>query len=444
MTDRRLSRRALFAYAAFALPLAMAALPVYVHVPKFYADILGMPLATIGGILLACRLLDALTDPLFGYLSDRASGRPLGRGLLILFALPLLVAGFVALFRPPQSGGAELSLWLIGSLIVVYLGFSMASISYYALGAELSGDYHERTRITATRGALAVVGVLIAAALPEIMSARMGPAAGLALFSLIFIPVLLIGAGATIRAVPRARSRASVPTPGGIYRALLLPFASRSYRWLMGVSVLSGIAAAIPGTLILFYVQDVLQRPDLSGLFLALYFLFGAAGMPLWIAAAQRLGKKLAWLVGMVLSVVAFVWAFLLGPGQVNAFIAVCVLSGLAYGAELAIPPSMLADIVDGDARAAEGRRPDGAYFGLWQMLDKLNLALAAGIALPLLGWLGYQPGTAQPAFATLSVIYALVPCAIKLGAAGCLWLAPLDARMPALPRLDQAGETAR
>ncbi len=433
----------------------MAALPVYVHVPKFYADALGMPLATVGAILLACRLLDALQDPLLGYLSDRAQAWPLGRRLLILLSVPLLAAGLAALFHPPQAGDAAQGLWLAAALVVVYLGFSMGSISYYALGAELSKEYHERTRITATRGALAVAGVLVAAAVPELLSARMGAQAGLALFSVAFIPIVLLGAGATVRYSPRpapVRRRADAP---GLYSALAVPLASPAYRWLVLVCVLSGIAAAIPATLILFYVQDVLQRPALSGLFLALYFLFGAAGMPLWIAAARGLGKKRAWLLGMVFSVIAFVWALLLGAGDVGAFAAVCALSGLAYGAELAIPPSILADIVDdadieddrgvvGDkGRAASSSRPAGAYFGLWQMVDKLNLALAAGIALPLLAWLGYQPGVLQAEYSTLSLMYALVPCGLKLAAAACLWVAPFETNTEEASALTLPGEIA-
>jgi GPH family glycoside/pentoside/hexuronide:cation symporter len=438
----RLDRRGLFAYAAFALPLAMAALPVYVHVPKFYGDTLGMPLAMVGAILLACRLLDAFQDPLLGYLSDRAQTHPLGRRLLILLSVPLLVTGLIALFHPPDAGTGWLAAWLALALVVVYLGFSMGSISYYALGAELSRDYHERTRITATRGALAVAGVLVAAAVPELLSARMGTQAGLALFSLAFIPVVLAGAVATVGFSPR-------PAPGrrsahaySLYSTLAGPFANPAYRWLILVSVLSGIAAAIPATLILFYVQDVLQRPALSGLFLALYFVFGAAGMPLWIAAARRFGKKRAWLLGMAFSVIAFVWAFLLSAGDSGEFAVVCMLSGLAYGAELAIAPSILADIVDQDQRVADGSRPDGAYFGLWQMVDKLNLALAAGIALPLLGWLGYQPGALQAPQTTLSFMYALVPCGIKLVAVACLWAAPVEARVGPPSALSLHGET--
>lgn len=424
MKTDTLTRRQLAAYAAFSLPLAMAALPIYVHVPKLYGGTLGMPLALVGVILLAARLFDAFQDPVFGYLSDRATQSRHGRRLLVMLGLPLLAVGFVAMFHPPGPEHPGLAVWLILSLLIVYAGFSMASISYFAIGAELSTDYHERTRVTATRGAFGVLGVLIAAAVPEALSGG-DEAQGLALFSLLFLPVLFVGGFLTLRYSPRPVAAAAAK-PRSAWAAMYAPFRNTRFRWLMAIFVLSGIAAAIPGTLILFYVQDVLQRADLSGVFLALYFLFGALGMPAWIAASRRLGKKNAWLLGMFFAVAAFVWAYSLGAGDLWAFAVVCVLSGIAYGAELAMPASMLADVVDVEEEST-GQRPDGAYFGLWQMIEKLNLAVAAGIALPLLGYLGYQPGTAQDAFAALPAVYALLPCAIKLAAAALLWFAPID-----------------
>ena len=424
MTTQVLSRRQLLAYALLAAPLAMAALPVYVHVPKFYGDTLGMPLALVGAILLAVRLFDAVQDPLIGYLSDRGAGRRFGRWLLVVAGLPLLAAGFVALFHPPGIDGPGLAIWLAAALVVVYLGFSMVSISYFAIGAELSVDYHERTRVTATRGALGVLGVLVAAAAPGLLGSG-SEAAGLALFSVLFLPVLLGCAFVTLRHAPRPPAAEPAFSRPAI-AAMFAPFGNPRFRWLMAVFVVSGIASAIPGTLILFFVQDVLQRPALSGLFLGLYFLFGALGMPAWIAASRRMGKKNAWLLGMLLAVAAFVWAYTMGSGDAAAFAVVCALSGIAYGAELAIPPSMLADAVDADA-PRQGSRPDGAYFGLWQMIEKLNLAVAAGIALPLVALMGYQPGTEQQSFAPLSFTYALLPCAIKIAAALLLWLAPID-----------------
>jgi glycoside/pentoside/hexuronide:cation symporter, GPH family len=434
----RLARGPLVAYSLLAFPLAMAALPVYVHVPKFYAETLGVPLAWVGFILLAARILDAVQDPFLGYLSDRAAQGSLGRRALIVIGMPLLAAGFVALFHPPAGDPLNTALWLAGSLLVVYLGFSAVSVSYLAIGAELSLDYHERTRVTATRGAFGVLGVLVAAALPEMLANRLGAEAGLARFSELFLPLLLVCTVFTLARSPRSPVR-HLRTAGN-WRSMFAPMANRDFRWLMAVFVASGVAGAIPGTLILFFVADVLQRPSFAGLFLGLYFLAGALGMPAWIAAARQFGKKLAWLAAMLMAIVAFVWAFSLGEGDVIAFAVVCVLSGIAYGAELALPPSMLADVVDRDA-GNTGNRPDGAYFGLWQMVEKLNLALAAGVALPMLALLGYQPGIAQQSHAALSAMYALLPCVIKLGAAALLWLAPIDGASARRPTLAQRGE---
>ncbi len=418
-----LSRGALFGYSMFALPLAMAALPIYVHVPKYYATTLGAPLAWIGLILFAARLLDAIQDPLLGYLSDRAAGRRFGRFSLVLLGVPLLAVGFVALFQPPVAGAAALAWWLAGSLVVVYVGFSAASISYFAIGAELSSDYHERTRITAARAGLGILGVMLAATLPEFLSQRSGEAAGVEQFSLMFVPVLLVCTALTWRLTPRVLSTAQ---PRRTWVAMFAPLRNREFRWLLAVIIPSGVAGAIPATLILFFVEDVLQTPRLSGLFLVAYFVAGAFSMPAWVAVSRRTGKKNAWLLGMVMAVVAFIWAFALGAGDVVAFTIVCVMSGVAYGAELALPPSILADLVD---RGGTEHKANGAYFGLWQMIEKLNLAAAAGIALPLLALLGYAPGEGASNVLALSATYALLPCAIKLLGAAMLWLAPIDPR---------------
>ncbi len=423
MNPAALPRAGLWAYAALALPLAMAALPVYVHVPKLYADDLGLSLGLVGAILLAARLLDAIQDPLLGWWSDRAAGGG-GRGRFVVAALPLLALGVIGLFNPPSLSPGALAAWLGACLVVVYLGFSMASISYYAIGAELSSDYHERTRVTAARGVLGVTGVLLAAALPALLAGGGPESAGLRSFSLLFVPVLLAGAGLMLFLTPAPRV---APGPRTRFlKSLAGPAGNPSFRWLVAVFVVSGVASAVPATLILFYVQDVLGRSDLNGVFLGIYFLFGAAGMPLWVEASRRVGKKNAWLLGMVMSIAAFASAFALGPGDAVAFGLVCALSGIAYGAELALPPSILADVVDRDAAAATAR-PDGAYFGLWQFTEKLNLALAAGLALPVLGALGYQPGSAQAPMGTLSLMYAAFPCLLKLAAVALLWAAPIE-----------------
>jgi Na+/melibiose symporter-like transporter len=130
---------------------------------------------------------------------------------------------------------------------------------------------------------------------------------------------------------------------------------------------------------------------------------------------SARIGKGRAWCVGMVVSIVAFVWTFTLGSGDTTAFMIICILSGFGLGADLALPPSILADVIDDDDKRGLGRN-EGAYFGLWNLVTKMNLALAAGIALPSLALLGYKPGAVQAADALLYLagVYALLPCILK------------------------------
>lgn len=417
-----LSKGSLAAYAAVALPLAAAALPVHVHVPKYYSE-LGLDLALVGLLLLALRLLDAVSDPLLGAIADRIPSHRGGRKAMIGIAVLPLAAGFWLLFNPPAAGGS-LAIWLAASLMLTYLGLSAASIGHFALGSALSRDYAERTRITAARGIAALSGVLFAAAVPEMMVRAQGASAGLALFAAAYLPLLFAAAAVTLFAGPGA---ATVAARAVTLRALLQPLRNPRFRRLALVFLVNGVAAAVPATLILFFVADILQRADLTQLFLVLYFVAGAAGMPLWVRLAARIGKARAWLLAMAVAVAAFVWAYLLGPGDAAAFAAVCILSGLAFGADLALPASLLADVIDDD----EGRdgRPDGAYFGLWHLLEKLALALAAGIALPLLQWLEYTPGMAAAPGSALAWVYALLPCAVKLAAALMLWFSELEPR---------------
>jgi glycoside/pentoside/hexuronide:cation symporter, GPH family len=406
-----MSTARLAAYGVLGMPLAMAALPIYVHVPKFYAETVGLSLASIGGLLLAARLADALQDPLLGWWSDRRSHRAGGRWSFVAAGAVLLALAMYALFHPPAAHPAA---WFVASLVLVYTAYSLVTVSYQAYGAEIATDPDGRTRVTAWREGFGLAGVMLAAALPMVL--------GYGLFAAVFAVLILAGAAVTIRGSPRvpARERSTPLT----LAALALPLANARFRWLLAAFVVSGIAAAIPATLVLFYVDDVLRRPDLAPAFLVVYFAAGALGMPVWVLVAGHFGKGPAWIGSMALAIAGFIGASQLGAGDHLAFFVICAASGLALGGDLALPPSMLADAIDTDEARGAGRH-EGAYFGLWNLATKLNLALAAGIALPLLAALGYVPGggTATPAVVT---VYALVPCGLKLLAALLLWLSPL------------------
>jgi GPH family glycoside/pentoside/hexuronide:cation symporter len=419
---QRASALQLAAYGILGFPLAMAALPIYVHVPHFYSDTLGLSLASVGGLLLAARFLDAVQDPLLGWWSDRRRDRPGGRWVFVAAGAPLLALGMVGLFNPPDWPGTRLGLWLIANLIIVYTAYSLVTVSYQAYGAEISDDVSERTRVTAWREGFALLGVFLAAALPEILKKEMGERAGFAQFAWIFVPIVLVATALAWWRSPPAVAKPAAVDPR-VFAAMMVPFRNPRFRRLALVFVLNGIAASIPATLVLFFIEDVVKRGDLTAAFLIAYFAAGAAGLPGWVWLARRIGKRRAWLVGMGVSIAAFVWAFQLAAGSTSAFFVICVLSGLGLGADLALPPSILADVIDDDEARGLGRS-EGAYFGLWNLATKMNLALAAGVALPLLGGFGYAPRSANgpEALFVLSAVYALLPCALKALAAIALW----------------------
>lgn len=422
----RPGRWQLLSYGLFGLPLALVALPVYVYAPQFYSSGFGLPLSLIGLALLLARTCDALIDPLLGVMLDRTRN---GMRRFIIVSLPLMAAGFVALFHPASMAQRSPFIWFLCSLALVYAGFSIATIAHQSWGAALTQAPGERARVTACREACGLVGVLLASALPTM--AGMGSLSAVFILALAGSAVLLlfnspipasVVAGGTGCALGGEPHLPALPRPA--WSDIARPFRSRRFCWLFMVFTLNGTAAAIPATLFLFFAQDRLALGSQTGIFLLLYFAAGAASMPFWGALSRRHGEARAWLAAMLLAVAAFAWAYGLAPGNVLGFGTICIASGIALGADLALPPALLAAVI---SRAGDSGQREGAYFGVWSWATKMNLALAAGIALPLLDRLGYAPGHPDPAgLHALGIAYALVPCVLKLAAATLLWRSPL------------------
>ena len=403
-----------FGYGLLGLPLAFVALPLYVILPNHYAREFGAPLALLGLVLLAARLVDAVLDPIIGRWCDRLFARSIAAVLgASAVAAVVLALGLWGLLFPPTAviaaGTTVLLAWAGLVMAITYTAYSVVAVAHQSWGARLGGNEAQRSRVVAWREGLSLLGVLIAAVLP----ATLGLGATVSTFAVL----LTLGWWAWSRSATPIALKAAGPT----LHLGPSPLRQPAFLRLLAVFVINGTASAVPATLVLFFVQDRLQASaSVEPAFLATYFLCAALSIPLWVRLVGRIGLARTWLVGMGLAVAVFIWAATLGAGDVVPFLIVCALSGIALGTDLTLPSAMLAGLI---GQLGERGQREGAYFGWWSFATKLNLAMAAGLALPLLALFGYEPGARDPAaLQTLTIAYCLLPCALKLFASGALY----------------------
>ncbi|HYE47978.1 MAG TPA: MFS transporter, partial [Azospirillaceae bacterium] len=408
-----LPRRVLLAYGLPALPLAALTLPVFIFLPARYAE-LGLGLGTIGWALLLGRLWDGATDPLVGWLSDRTPG-PWGRRRpWIAAGTPLTLLAVWFLLVPPADAGLA---HLLGWSFALYFGWTMVTVPLTAWGAELTGDYDERSRVSGWLNGFLVAGTVTALVLPVAFGAGgVGQEAGALSVVAAFVLAALPPAVALLLAVVPEPPAAPAPRTG-LKGGARLVLGNAPFRRLVLAYLLNGLANGLPAQLFLFYAAHVLQAGERAGLFLIVYFVSGIAAVPLWLRLSGRHDKHRVWCWAMLWACLWFAAVPLLGPGDGGLFLAVCVLTGLSLGADLVLPPSMQADAVDAET-ARTGAARTGLYFALWGLATKLAVALAA-VGLPLASLAGFRAeGPNGPeALTALALLYGPLPVAFKLAA---------------------------
>jgi glycoside/pentoside/hexuronide:cation symporter, GPH family len=400
----------LAAYALFGAVLSGAGLPIYMYAPKFFADTYGVSLATLGAVLFGLRLFDVVQDPALGWVAERLRG---ARGIAVALGAALLAVSMIGLFAvaPPVHP----ALWFGITLTGLFTAFSFLTINFYAQGISKAADIEGgHVRLAAWRETGALLGVSVAAVIPTVL---MGVAdAPFTVFALGFAAVTALAALAM--APEWQAAPAADPTP---IRAILGDTVARR---LLLLALVNAVPLAVSSTLFLFFVESGLQAPGWEGPLLVLFFLAAAASAPAWGWAAARWGAKPVLLSAMVVAIATFAGVLALGPGDVAAFAAICVLSGATIGADLTLMPALF-------ARRMAAISPNGGQgFGLWSLVTKLSLAFAAVALLPLLEASGFRSGAADnppEALRTLTYLYALVPCLLKLLAIALLTAIPLE-----------------
>lgn len=399
--------------ALYALMLSAAGIPLYIHLPQFASVHLGLSLSALGVLLLAIRLVDLVQDPLIGWAIDRWPGAQRGFALGAGLGLAL---GFPALFLMDPGPGLFLRLGAV--LVLLFTAFSLGTILLYARSATLAESPTPRAlvRLAVWREAGGLAGVIVAAILPAVLVGMGAADAGYPAFGLVLAGLAL---GAVAASWPIWRRPA---LPGG--RLSLRGMGEAGAIRLLVLALVNGLPVAITSTLFLFFVEDRLQAPGLAGPLLVLFFASAGLSVPVWGRVSRSIGARRTLFVSMALAIAGFVGAAFLGPGDGAAFAAVCLATGAAMGAEAMLLPALFSVSL---TRA--GLNPALA-FGIWTFAGKLGLALAAFVVMPVLQWQGYQPGQANDAAAlsALGLLYAALPCVLKLAALAMVARLPPEA----------------
>jgi GPH family glycoside/pentoside/hexuronide:cation symporter len=425
--ERRIGGARLIAFASITVPMAALELPLMVYVPPLYAASFGVPLATLGFVFLICRLWDALIDPLVGSWSDRTRS-PFGRRRpFIAIGGIIVAAATVPLFFPFTE---VINPWVLGAtLFVLYFGYTLVSIPFLAWSGELSSQYHERTRIVAYGAVTTSIALLITLILPTIIDnfapgnprLKLAAMGGLVLVTL--LPALIL----TLRAVPEAQVFAKPETRMDPRQALKLILQNRLLVRVLASNFAVRAAQSIRAALIVFFVSSYMGLPQwAAGLFL-FQFVIGIFAGPLWLKIGQRVGKHRAAVTGEISQIFINLALLLVMPGNLTLLLVLAFAQGLAQGSGNLMLRAIVADVAD-KAELDTGYNRTGLYFSVFSLSDKAAAAIAVGIALPLIGWLGFNAqGTNTPeALDRLKYVFALGPALAHLASALLIYRFPL------------------
>ncbi len=429
------SQLALFGLPEFAVYLAV--IPVALYLPLFYSRDMGLSITDIGLLLMVARISDVVTDPLIGALSDRTRTRFGRRRPWMAAGTPLMMVAAYQLFAPSgEVTNAYLFIWSV----LLWLGWTMINIPYYAWGAELSDDVDERTRITGWRQAFGFTGNISVLLIP-VLSAQMfgyGAVASEALtiiggMALVLLPLLV---GITLWKLPERVLIEVKPQP--MLRNLNLMMRNGSFMVLFIGFTLMSLGTTMIGTLFMLFTTFAMDLERQAQPILLAYFVLNIVGLPFWVWLSHRIGKREAWMLGTGIMALTTPCYLLLAPGQIVPFVLITAVIGFAGGNFMALSMSMKADVVEIATRRSRDNIA-GAYMAVWSLGAKATQAMAVGLSLPLLGLFGFDPRAENSPAEINAVRYtiSLLPPLLYLIAIAVILRYPVS--KPRLERLRRA-----
>jgi len=376
----------------------------------FLTDVVGLDARLASFAALVGIFWDAVNDPLVGILTDRMRSRwGRRRPFLLFFAVPFGASFLLLWYAPPWHNQIALAATVTLAFMISDTLETLCGVPFASLLPELTADYDERTTLTGFRIFFNLLASLVTAvAAPAIIDAAL--AAGLTqqqgylivagIFGgLAAIPFLLIFAIVHERYGAADRQQETVTFAQTVRTAWAnIPFRFATLIYMLNWITFDLVALVLPFYLLYWIARgNMLASVTLLGISLplesavfALLLLTAILAMPFWLWLSHRLGKHIAYIIGMVFWAGVQIGIFLVRPGQIPLVLWMAFLAGLSVSAAHILPDAMFPDVIEWD-ELRSGRRQEGIYYGVKNFVRKLTGALAIFIALQVLGWFGYQ-----------------------------------------------------
>ena len=394
---------------------------VNLYIMKFSTDVLLIAPAVMGVIFSISRIWDAVSDPVAGYLSDRTTFKFGRRRTWILVSFVPISLGFLAVFSPPASmEGQALDTWMMFAILGFYSAMTLFLVPHMALGAEISDDYHERTKLFGVRHIGFTLGSILAlVSMSILINEEVKPegnvrqlASNLALLSVLIMSAFIIFSVSRLKERPEYQNRVN-KNPFKAFRDVWKNYHAKILLIILFIENLGG---AVIGVLTLYVTQYIVEAPEWAPLIIFAYMFPAAASVPLWIPLSRKYGKIKLWIFSLAATGIAFGGIFIIPfldsvTERLIVIFTGAILGGIAAGCGGAVGPSIKGDVIDYDEYLT-GERKEGTYFAAANFVFKSAtgiMLLLTGFVLQFSGFIPNQPQTMEVKIALIS-LYGLVP----------------------------------
>ena len=390
-----------FLYSLPSIPLAAAQIAVYIAVPAIYSKIAAVGIGITGLVIMISRVIDMITDPILGTFLDRMVEK-IGWKFWLLIGFPLISIGIFILFNPLDA--LEIFSLLLG-IIFVTLGWTFFSIPWWGIGIAISNsNSNDRFKVVSFRELLTIPGVILGLFLIHFsnISGEIFLIISILFLSPLFIKKIPIPNISNVKGTSYFLNIKNLFKNNSNFKYLCL-----SYFFI-------GLSNGVTSILFILFVEFIIGGSPQN--FLSIYFISAFIGLPFVYMLASKYNKKRIWTSFILLACICFLPVVFLSNNSATLFMVICIISGFCLSADLIIPSSIQADIIYKEQQQNKNVLV-GKIYSVWSFIQKLSLALSAGVCLPLLGYFGFNPSEVNTQLLPLSFAYGIIPIILRIPA---------------------------